>query len=165
MASTRMGQIEGRIRRMTPVSAPADQHEEVVALFRLLNRLTGARAPGVPACRIVGPMGESTPVPETVLLALERVVELLGRGDAITVIPVGKDLTTQQAADLLNVSRQYLVRLVDDGRISCIRTGKHRRIRVRDLLAFKRKRDRERRAALGELTHISEELGGYSELG
>lgn len=105
------------------------------------------------------------PIPETVLLALRRVAELLGGGDAITVVPVGKELTTQQAADILNVSRQYLVRLLDEGRIPCTRAGKHRRIRVRDLLAFKRARDRERRAALDKLTRMTEELAGYSELG
>ena len=105
------------------------------------------------------------PIPDTVLLALHRVAELLGRGDAITVVPVGAELTTQQAADILNVSRQYLVRLLDERRIPCTKAGKHRRILVRDLLAFKRHRARERRAALDKLTRISEELAGYPELG
>jgi excisionase family DNA binding protein len=156
--------IEDRIRRMTPVSAPSEQHASVVELFRLLDRLARARDRGVPQCQIVGPEGESTPVPEAVFFVLERVAELMGRGDAITVVPIGKELTTQQAADILNVSRQYLVRLLDEGRIPCRRTGKHRRVLVRDLLAFKRERDRERRPALDKLTLLSEELAGYSEL-
>ena len=158
-------EIEEQIRRMTPVSAPAEQREEIVALFRLLDRVTHAtRLEEAPACRVVGPEGESMPIPDTVLFALERIAELLGRGEAIAVVPVGKDLTTQQAADILNVSRQYLVRLLNEGRIACTRTGKHRRILVKDLLAFKRKRDSERRAALDELTRLSEELVGYCEL-
>jgi len=96
---------------------------------------------------------------------LERVVEVLARGDAITVVPVGKELTTQQAADLLNVSRQYLVRLLEGKRIPFTKTGKHRRLRVEDVLAFKERRDSERRKGLAELTRLTQEFGGYqSEL-
>lgn len=157
-------ETEHRIRRMTPLTAPSEQQEEVRALFRFLDRLERMRERAPPACRIVGPEGQSVPIPETVFYALERVAEYLGRGDAITVVPVGKELTTQQAADILNVSRQYLVRLVDEGRLPCTKTGKHRRILVRDVLAFKEERDRSRREALDELTRLSEELGGYAEL-
>jgi len=161
---TKTTEIEDRIRRMTPVSAPSEQHDSVVALFRLLDRLSRARDRGVPQCQIVGPEGESIPVPESVFFVLKRVSELMSRGDAITVVPVGKELTTQQAADILNVSRQYLVRLLDEGRIPCTKTGKHRRVLVTDLLAFKRERDQKRRASLNELTQLSQDLGGYSEL-
>lgn len=73
-------------------------------------------------------------------------------------------MTTQQAADLLNVSRQYLVRLLEEGRIPFTRTGKHRRLRIEDVLAFKEHRDRERCAGLDELARMSEEVGGYDEL-
>jgi excisionase family DNA binding protein len=99
-----------------------------------------------------------------VFYILARVAEVMARGDAITVVPVGKELTTQQAADLLNVSRQYLVRLLDEGRIPYTKTGKHRRLRVEDVLHYKEERDKERRAALDELTQLSEESGGYDEL-
>jgi excisionase family DNA binding protein len=91
---------------------------------------------------------------------LERVVEVLARGDAITVVPVGKEVTTQQAADLLNVSRQYVVRLLDEGRIPFRKTGKHRRLRVEDVVAFKEKRDKDRRAGLRELSQLTQEFGG-----
>jgi excisionase family DNA binding protein len=92
------------------------------------------------------------------------VAEVLARGDSLTIVPVGKELTTQQAADLLNVSRQYLVRLLGEGRIPYTRTGKHRRLRIEDVLTFKEQRDRERGAALDELTRMSQEIGGYDEL-
>jgi len=118
-----------------------------------------ARDRGAPECRIVGPEGESRPIPESVFFALERAAELLGRGDAITVVPIGKELTTQQAADILNVSRQYLVRLPDERRNPCVKTGKHRRVLVADLLAFKRERDRSRRGALNKLTQLSADHG------
>ncbi|NOY94199.1 MAG: helix-turn-helix domain-containing protein [Deltaproteobacteria bacterium] len=118
------------------------------------------------AYKLVSPTGEVIELPESVFFLLERIIEVLARGDAITVVPVGKELTTQQAANILNVSRQYLVRLLDDGRIPCRKTGTHRRVRMEDLLAYKRQRDLERREGLRELTRMTEEFGGYdAELG
>jgi excisionase family DNA binding protein len=118
-----------------------------------------------PKCQLVGPKGESIALPESVFYVLERVAEVLARGDSITIVPVGRELTTQQAADLLNVSRQYLVRLLDEGRIAFRKTGKHRRLRIEDVLDFKDKRDKDRRAGLRELSQMTQEFGGYdSEL-
>jgi excisionase family DNA binding protein len=59
---------------------------------------------------------------------IERVAEVLARGDSITIVPVVREVTTQQAADLRNVSRQYLVRLLDEGRIAFRKTAKRRRL-------------------------------------
>jgi len=118
-----------------------------------------------PKCQLVGPKGETIPLPESVFYVLERVAEVMARGDSITVVPVGREVTTQQAADLLNVSRQYLVRLLDEGRIPYRKTGKHRRLRIEDVLSFKATRDKDRRAGLRELSRMTEEFGGYdSEL-
>lgn len=136
---------------------------EPAAIFRLLDRASHVRKQRG-ACKLVGPSGEAISIPESVFYVLERVAEVMARGDSITVVPVGRALTTQQAADILNVSRQYLVRLLDDGRIPFTKTGKHRRVRVEDVLVFKERRDRERKASLDELTRISEELGGYDDL-
>jgi excisionase family DNA binding protein len=156
--------LEAAIRRMTPVTAPERQRSRVEALSQLLDR---ARKPAKTRskCQLIGPEGETIELPDPVFQILARVVEVLARGDAITVVPVGKELTTQQAANILNVSRQYLVRLLDDGRIPFTKTGKHRRLRIADVLAFKRERDEERERALTELTQMTEdELGGYPEL-
>lgn len=157
--------IRADIRRMSPVAAPERQRRRVEALSQLLDR---ARKPAKARskCRLIGPDDEIIEIPETVFQILAHVAEVLARGDAITVVPVGKELTTQQAANTLNVSRQYLVRLLDDGKIPFTKTGKHRRLRIADVLAFKRQRDREREQALTDLTHLTEdELNGYPELG
>ena len=156
--------IEEQYRRMSPVTAPEEQKGHVVELFRLLEKVAHAPKEEPGHCKFVGPQGESISIPESVFYGLERVAEVLARGDAITIVPVGKELTTQQAANLLNVSRQYLVRLLDAGNLPYTKTGKHRRLKVEDVLAFKRRRARERKAALDDLTEISEEFTGYDEL-
>ena len=154
--------FEDQIRRMTPVTAPPDQQAAVATLSRAIEGMLHApKRHRAPKCQLVGPTGEPTAIPESVFYVLERVAEVLARGDAITVVPLGKEVTTQQAADLLNVSRQYLVRLLDEGRIPYSKTGKHRRIRVEDLLAFKEQRDKNRRAGLRELSRLTQEFGGY----
>jgi len=157
--------LEDLIRRMTPVAAPPDQQAQVVALSRALEGMTHPPKRRAPKCQLVGPTGESIPLPESVFYVLERVAEVMARGDSITVVPVGREVTTQQAADLLNVSRQYLVRLLDEGRIPFRKTGKHRRLRIEDVLRFKEMRDKDRRAGLRELSRMTQEFGGYdSEL-
>jgi len=165
MPSSAAVAFEESVRRMTPVAAPEDQRESVAALMHLLKHVAPEQ-PEEAAYKLVSPTGEVIELPESVFFLLERIIEVLARGDAITVVPVGKELTTQQAANILNVSRQYLVRLLDDGRIPCRKTGTHRRVRMEDLLAYKRQRDLERREGLRELTRMTEEFGGYdAELG
>lgn len=148
---------------MMPVTAPERQRSGVKNLSRVLGADKTGKARS--KCQLVGPTGEGIEIPEVVFHLLVRVVEVLARGDAITLVPVHKELTTQQAANILNVSRQYLVRLLDEGKIHFSRTGAHRRLRIDDVLEFKRQRDREREVDLEELTRLTEEeFGGYPEL-
>ncbi|MDC0711943.1 excisionase family DNA-binding protein [Stigmatella sp. ncwal1] len=157
--------MEDLIRRMTPVAAPPEQQAQVVALSKALAGMIHPPRRRAPKCQLVGPKGETIPLPESVFYVLERVAEIMARGDSITVVPVGRELTTQQAADLLNVSRQYLVRLLDEGLMPFRKTGKHRKLRIEDVLTFKKKRDKGRRAGLRELSQMTQEFGGYdSEL-
>jgi excisionase family DNA binding protein len=153
--------MEDLIRRMTPVAAPPEQRAQLAALSKAIEGMVHAPKRRAPKCQLLGPKGESIPLPEAIFYVLERVVEVMARGDSITVVPVGREVTTQQAADLLNVSRQYLVRLLDEGRIPFRKTGKHRRLRIEDVLSFKEKRDKDRRAGLRELSQMTQELGGY----
>jgi excisionase family DNA binding protein len=74
-----------------------------------------------------------------------------------------RELTTQQAADLLNVSRPHLGKLLEQGDIPFTKAGTHRRIALGDVMAYKQRRDADRRKALTEVTHMGEDLGLYDE--
>lgn len=101
------------------------------------------------------------PVPEAVVAAIGEVLATLGRGNAVRVLSDSEEVTTNEAAKLLRVSRPHLVTLLESGAMPFRRVGTHRRIRLADVLAYKRGEDRERRAALDELTGLSDELGLY----
>ncbi len=111
--------------------------------------------------RLTGADGTAIDLPESLFQLLRQVVHILAQGDGVSIVPVHKELTTQQAADILNVSRPYLISLLEKGDIEYSRTGKHRRIQFGNLLTYKRKRDAERREELAELTRMSEEFGSY----
>jgi excisionase family DNA binding protein len=96
-----------------------------------------------------------TPGLSNLLMDLLRYV---GRGDAVTLVPVSQMLTTQQAADILNVSRPFLIGLLDKGAIKHALVGRHRRIKAEDLFAYKRARDQERSDALSALAASDADL-------
>ncbi|NBE54471.1 helix-turn-helix domain-containing protein [Streptomyces boluensis] len=104
--------------------------------------------------------------PDAELLLPRGAVELLATvlahmaaGRAVAVVPAHAELTTQQAADLLNVSRPYLIGLLQSGEIEYRSVGKHRRIKAESLLAYRRGDDRARREAADELTALNQEMG------
>ena len=151
-------------RRLGPVAAPASEEKAMAALSQFLDRVANDTTSNLPQCVLSGPLGEKVELPPSVFYILERVAEVMVRGDAITVVQIGRELTTQKAAALLNVSRQYLVQsLLDCGVIPFSRTGTHRRVRIEDILAYKKTRDAERRHQLKTLTRLSRKYGGYGE--
>jgi excisionase family DNA binding protein len=83
---------------------------------------------------------------------------LISRGEAVTLLPFGAELTTQQAADILNVSRPFLVKLIEKKDIPCHRVGRHRRISAEHLFKYKKHRDAARREALDKLAQLGEEI-------
>lgn len=110
---------------------------------------------------LVGPEGESVILPAEVFEVLRGVVDAMSQGQAVVVAPVHQRLTTQEAADLLGMSRPTFVKLLDAGEIPYDRPRRHRRVRLDDLLAFSERRSVESRAALDHMVEIAQEAGMY----
>lgn len=91
---------------------------------------------------------------------LTDVLSVVARGDTISLVPLSRQLTTQEAADLLNVSRPFLVKLIDQEELKHVMVGTHRRLSLRDVLEYKARRSEGRKAALAEMESISEDLDG-----
>lgn len=102
-------------------------------------------------------------VPPPALEAFRVVIRKLLDQGTVGVVGIEEELSTQEAADLLNVSRQYVVRLMDEGHLEHHMVGTHRRALLQDVLAFKRERDAKRRSALGKLIRLSEDHGLYED--
>jgi len=105
---------------------------------------------------------ETAMLPPAAVRLLVELLAQMARGNAVTLIPIHAELTTQQAAELLNVSRPFVVRLIRDGKLPARKVGTHRRVLFADLMKFKALIDRDRKKALDELTKQAQELGlGY----
>jgi excisionase family DNA binding protein len=122
-----------------------------------------ANANGTVQLRVVAPDGdgETVTIPTAAFRLLVTILAQMASGNAVRLIPHHAELTTQEAAELLNVSRPYLVRLLDDGRIPFRRVGTHRRVLFKDVMTYKAEHRRARGAALDELTSLSQKLGLY----
>jgi excisionase family DNA binding protein len=100
-------------------------------------------------------------IPTAAYRLLVDVLAQMAQGNAVTLIPIHAELTTQEAADLLNVSRPYLIKQIEAGEIPHHKIGRHRRIRFDDLMGYKERGDRVRSQSLDELVAQTEALGLY----
>ena len=109
--------------------------------------------------RVLGTADIVVPLPAAAVKVIVDVLAAMADSKPISVIPTEAELTTQQAADMLNVSRPHLVKLLKAGELLFSKVGTHRRIRVADLLAYKMRALAERRTAIDEMVMLSQELG------
>ena len=141
---------------------PTEAEAEVA---RRTSRVLAARAKGAGLRLHIlddGRDGETIALPPSAVRLLLDLLTEMGEGNPVTLVPARAELTTQQAADLLNVSRPYLVRLLDDGRIPSRKVGTHRRVLFRNLMAYRAASDADRRDALNQLARQAQDLDmGY----
>lgn len=122
------------------------------------------KTPGDVQLRLVenGHETETVTVPAAALTLFLRLLNEMARGHAVTLLPLHAELTTQQAAEALHVSRPYLIRLLEAGQIPYHKVGTHRRVHLQDVLTYKARTDADRREVLDELAAEAQKLGlGY----
>jgi excisionase family DNA binding protein len=98
-------------------------------------------------------------LPAAAVRLLMKILDEMSNGNAVTVIPVHAELTTQEAADLLNISRPSLIDLLNEGAIEYRKVGTHRRVRFEAVMAYKRRNNADREAALDALAAYDQEIG------
>lgn len=103
-------------------------------------------------------------LPAGAVTLLMDILEAMAAGRGVTIIPENAELTTVQAAEVLNVSRPFLIKLLEQEKIPCRKVGKHRRILMEDVMAYKTAIDKEREAILDQLVAEAQDEGmGYGE--
>ena len=137
-----------------PSTRDAALAERAVQKLAALAEETGP----VPA-RFGAAAAEPVDIPTPAVRLLREILDQMARGHGVALTPLHAELTTGEAADLLQVSRTHLVQLLDAGRIPCRMVGAHRRIRAADIVAYRRETETRRRSALDELTARDQELG------
>jgi len=140
----------------TPIAAP---EAEAAAVVQLRDFMAAKPAGERHHASLRSPDGHQLEIPNSIYRVLVAAVATMAQGNAVSIVPVHHELTTQQAAELLGVSRPHLVKLVDAGEIPHHKTGSHRRIYFEDLMRYRDARDAQRAAALRELTRKSAEYG------
>lgn len=138
----------------------AAHNAEVIDLLEVL-RDRGQHVPEARARLVSADGSSSKPLPDGLHDILVKALEALANGYAVTIAPKHTTLTTQQAADMLGVSRPTLTKLLDEGKIPYERPSSHRRIKLADVLAHQQRRRQERREFLRHMTEESLDLGLY----
>lgn len=153
--------MNSRALATEPILPAAEEVAQAQEASRLLARLV-AEAPKAQLSIEDSAHRMHVVLPRAAVQLLQDILREMSQGHAVTLIPVHAELTTQQAADLLNVSRPYLVSLLESGAIPYRKIGTRRRVQFQHLMAYKKIEDAKRLEALNELSRQSQELGlGY----
>ncbi|MDV3001108.1 MAG: hypothetical protein N5P05_002714 [Chroococcopsis gigantea SAG 12.99] len=144
---------------------PSAQELELARLAgKRLSRYVGRKQP-LTLRFVEGEQEQPLELPPAAVALLMEILEAMAAGRGMTIIPQNAELTTVQAADILNVSRPFLIKLLDEGTIPHRKVGKHRRILIEDVINYKQRIDSEREAILDELVADAQENDmGYSKL-
>jgi excisionase family DNA binding protein len=142
---------------MPEFSARTDDEKRVASdLDRILARISDSQAD----IRIsIDPPGEAIAISSEQFRLLAHIVGELARGHGVSLIPMEAELTTNEAARQLKVSRPFLIGLLEKGEIPYRMVGTHRRVRFRDLCDYKQRNDRKRLEALEQLSALDQEYG------
>lgn len=132
--------------------------EDLQLLEQISQEVLGRERPA-----LVGRGGE-IPLPEPVFDLLVRIVQALREGESVVLMPETEPMTTQAAANFLGVSRPFLVKLLKEKQIPFHNVGTHRRVLLKDLKAYQKRRDNDRRAALKNLFDEIDEAGLYDKV-
>ncbi|MFJ8843857.1 helix-turn-helix domain-containing protein [Streptomyces cyaneofuscatus] len=145
---------------LRPVKLPDDKKEAANrALARVRTYLAEHQEASQVRVSVQGENPEPLVLPREAVELLASLLAHLGAGRAVSIVPSDAELTTQQAADMLNVSRPFLIGLLDAGEIEYRTVGTHRRITASSLLEYKRQDDHRRRLVADELTQLGQEMG------
>jgi excisionase family DNA binding protein len=104
-----------------------------------------------------------TTPPAAAVAAFKQILQAMAQGDGVAVLPLDAELTTQQAADLLGVSRPSLIKLLEEGAIAFRTLGVHRRLKAADVFAYRKTRDAKRRRILDKMVAENQRLGFYDD--
>ncbi|WP_426748633.1 helix-turn-helix domain-containing protein [Myxococcus faecalis] len=144
-----------------PVALPPEKRPIAEQIHRQLTQGKAASGARPKSPVLLFPNGAQVELPPEAAELLRTLFAALAKGEPVSIVPSRKALTTQQAADFLNISRQGLVNLCESGKIKYTRSVKHRRILFEDLLRYKQQRDEARASGLRELTQLSEDDEDY----
>lgn len=133
--------------------------DDIQRLARFVKRALNASGRQAPC--LVSPTGERQEIPAEVYDMLTLIVDALSAGHGVSVVPTDAQLTTQQAADHLGISRPTLVKLLEQGDIPFTKVGRHRRVKLQDLIEYEASARQARRRTLDELTAEASADGTY----
>ncbi|MGA9380301.1 MAG: helix-turn-helix domain-containing protein [Phormidium sp.] len=134
-----------------------EQDRESIAQLEQIISLESSQA------KLVGSNGKEVKIPDSIYQMLRDIVSLMASGQRVSIVSHNCQLTTQEAAEILNVSRPFLIKLLESGEIPYIKVGSHRRVIFQDLMTYKERRKVKRQKGLNELTQFLQDEGFYEE--